>query len=432
MLYIEIVALLSLILLNGFLAMSEIAVLSSRRARLETLANSGNPGARTALLLSADPGRFLSTVQIGITAVSVLAGAFSGATLAARLGSWFDTIPGMAPNGERFAIAAIVLLVTYLTLVVGELVPKRIALARPERISTRIARTMQLLAMAAAPAVWLLKKSTEGVLALLGLRHVRRSPISEDEIRAVVAEGTRAGILAPEEQGMIEGVLRLADRRARAVMTPRTELSWINASDPARVIAETLRKAPFSRLPVCDGTIDHPIGIVHAKHLLPQAIGGGGTIDVRAAMMPAIIIPETMPVLALLDRFRREGVHMAIVVNEYGTTEGAITPTDLLETIAGDLPERGETRGRFMTERADGSWLVDGLTPLDEFCDRTGVRNLETNKRFDTVAGFALHCLGRLPSEGESFDYRGTRFEILDLDGRRIDKLAVYPAAQDD
>jgi len=428
MLVLEILILLLLILLNGLLAMSELAVISARRSRLERRAAGGDAGAAMAVRLIEDPGRFLSTVQIGITLVGVLAGAFGGVTIARRLGPWLDAIPSIAPNGERIALGTVVVIVTYLTLVVGELVPKRIALIRPERIAARVARPMHRLAQVAAPAVWLMKVSSEGALALLGLHGLRRAPVTEDEIRAIVAEGTQAGVLAPEEQTMIEGVLRLADRRVRAVMTPRTELYWIDVGDAPAAIAEKLRKSPFARLPVCDGSIDRPIGIVHAKHLLPQAIGSGAT-DVRAAMMPPLIVHDTMPVLTLLDRFRREGIHLAIVVDEYGATEGAVTPTDLLECIAGALPERGEPIERHIARRDDGSWLVDGLTPIDEFEDRTGIRKLEAAGRFDTIAGFALHWLGHLPQEGESFDYRGIRFEIVDMDGRRIDKLAVYPAA---
>lgn len=423
---LELGILFVLVVFNGLLAMSELAVVSSRRARLENLAGKGNRGARDALQLIADPGRFLSSVQIGITLVGILAGAFGGATLAERLGRWLDTLPGVAPNGENIGFVVVVIGVTYLTLIVGELVPKRIALAIPERIAIRVARPMKLLAQATSPAVWLLKVSTEAVLTALGLRNVRRQPITEDELKSIIEEGTQAGVFVPEERQMIEGVLRLADRQVRGVMTPRTELFWIDADATPESIAGLLRETQHSRILVCDGTVDHPIGIAHAKDL-SSAIAGGGRIDVRRLMSPPLIVPESMPVLRLLDRFRRDRIHAAVAVDEYGTTQGIVTPTDILEAIAGALPEQGEAAEPIFVVRDDGSWLVDGMMPLDEFEDRTGIRDMEGDGSFHTIAGFVLHELGHLPTTGECFQYRNFRFEVLDLDGRRIDKIAVYP-----
>lgn len=423
---LELGILFVLVIFNGLLALSELAVVSSRRARLENLAGKGDRGARVALQLMADPGRFLSSVQIGITLVGILAGAFGGATLAARLGRWLDTLPGVAPNGENAGFFIVVIGVTYLTLIVGELVPKRIALANPERIAIRVARPMKLLAQITSPAVWLLKVSTEAVLTVLGLGNVRRQPITEEELKSIVEEGTQAGVFVPEERQMIEGVLRLSDRQVRGVMTPRTELFWIDADDTAESIGDLLKETQHSRILVCDGTVDHPIGIAHAKDL-SSAIAGGGKIDVRRLMSPPLIVPESMPVLRLLDRFRRDRIHTAVAVDEYGTTQGIVTPTDVLEAIAGALPEQGEAVEPTFVVRDDGSWLVDGMMPFDEFEDRTGIRDMEGDGSFHTMAGFVLHELGRLPTTGERFEYRGFRFEVLDLDGRRIDKIAVYP-----
>ncbi|MEX0809244.1 MAG: hemolysin family protein [Dongiaceae bacterium] len=430
MLYLELIILLVLIVLNGMLAMSELAVVSSRRARLERMASGGDRGARIALQLIADPGRFLSSVQIGITLVGIFAGAFGGATIAARIGRWIDTIPLFAPRGEEIGFALTVVAVTYMTLIVGELVPKRIALANPERIAARVARPMKILAQAAGPAVWLLKVSTESVLALLGLKGVRRQPITEEELKSMIAEGTRAGVFVPEEQEMIEGVLRLTDRQVRAVMTPRSDLFWIDIGFSREAIAAKLQETRHSRLLICDGSVDRPIGIAHTKDLVPLP-GSVGSEDLRRVMVPPLIVPETMPVLRLLDRFRSERIHMAVAVDEYGTTEGIVTPTDILEAIAGDLPERGDTAGPTIVRRADGSWLVDGMLPLDEFEDKTGLHDLEAEGTFHTVAGFVLHRLGHLPSVGESFVYRDARFEIVDLDGRRIDKILVYLQVSD-
>jgi len=423
---LELGILFVLVIFNGLLALSELAVVSSRRARLENLAGKGDRGARVALQLMADPGRFLSSVQIGITLVGILAGAFGGATLAARLGRWLDTLAGVAPNGENAGFFIVVIGVTYLTLIVGELVPKRIALANPERIAIRVARPMKLLAQITSPAVWLLKVSTEAVLTVLGLGNVRRQPITEEELKSIIEEGTQAGVFVPEERQMIEGVLRLSDRQVRGVMTPRTELFWIDADDTAESIGDLLKETQHSRILVCDGTVDHPIGIAHAKDL-SSAIAGGGKINVRRLMSPPLIVPESMPVLRLLDRFRRDRIHTAVAVDEYGTTQGIVTPTDVLEAIAGALPEQGEAVEPTFVVRDDGSWLVDGMMPLDEFEDRTGIRDMEGDGSFHTMAGFVLHELGRLPTTGERFEYRGFRFEVLDLDGRRIDKIAVYP-----
>lgn len=428
---IELAILFVLVVLNGLLAMSELAVVSSRRARLETLAAQGDRGARVALKLMTDPSRFLSAVQIGITLVGIFAGAFGGATLAARLGGWLDTLPGIAPNGEEIGFVITVIGVTYLTLIVGELVPKRVALANPERIAVRVARPMKVLAQITSPAVWLLKVSTEAVLAVLGLRNVSRQPVTEDEVKSMIAEGTEAGVFVEEEQDMIEGVLRLADRQVRGVMTPRTELAWIDADDTADEIGALLNETHHSRILVCEGTVDHPIGIVHAKDLA-AGIAQSSSIDVRQMMTRPLIVPENMPVLRLLDRFRRERIHFAVAVNEYGTTEGVVTPTDILEAIAGALPERDDTDEPMIVKREDGSWLVDGMMPIDEFQDHTGLRQLESDGSFHTMAGFALHELGHLPKAGECFEFGGIRFEVLDLDGRRIDKMAIYPPHAED
>ena len=426
MLYLEVIILLLLIVANGFLALSELAVVSSRRPRLERMAQEGSRGARIALQLAADHGRFLSAVQIGITLVGIVAGAFGGAAFAQRIGRWLDSLSGIAPHGEEIGYVVTVVAVTYLTLVVGELVPKRIALANPERIAVRVAYPMRLLAQSAGPVVWLLKTSTDLVLAALGLRGLKRQPATEEELKSMLAEGTRAGVFVPEERTMIEGVLRLADRQARSVMTPRTELVWIDPDDNVESIDARLRETQHSRILVCEKTVDHPIGIVHAKDLA-AAIAQASTIDVRRLMKPPLIVPETMSVLQLLDRFRRDRIHVAIAVDEYGTNQGIVTPTDILEAIAGALPDHGEIAEPMIVERGDGSWLVDGMMPLDEFRDRTGIRHLETDGSFHTVAGFVLHELGHLPTTGESFEYRGFRFEVLDLDGRRIDKIGVHP-----
>lgn len=424
MLYIEMFFVLLLTLINGVLAMSELAIVSARRARLAHMAGRGNRGARTALELIDDPSRFLSTVQIGITLVGILAGAFGGATLANRLGDWLDGFAAIRPNGDVVAIGVVVVGITYLSLIVGELVPKRIALADPERFASIVAGPMNRLSRLAAPAVWLLKASIEPLIRLLGLTAAKDARITEEEVKFLIAEGTRAGVFAPKEREMIEGVLRLADRSVRAIMTPRSEIVWVDVSADRTAIVETVETSRFSRLLVCDQSVDQAVGVVHAKDLLRVALRGE-PINLEPIMVPPPIVPEQAPVLTLLERFRRNGVHMAVIVDEYGTTEGVVTLTDVLESIAGDLPERGEPIESLMVEREDGSWLVDGMLPVDEFEDRTGLGGLQADHEFHTMAGFVLQQLEHVPTPGESFVWQGVRFEVIDLDGRRIDKILV-------
>lgn len=423
MLYLELTFVALLIVLNGLLAMSELALVSSRRSRLDQLAGHGSRGARTALRLIGDPSGFLSTVQIGITLVGILAGAFGGATLADRLGDWLDTIPALAPHGDRIGIGIVVVAITYLSLIIGELVPKRVALANPERVAAMVARPMSQLARVAAPGVWVLRASTEAVLRLLGLSGVRSQTVTEDEVKSLIAEGTQAGVFVPQERRMIEGVLRLADRPVRVVMTPRSEVVWIDVAAGRETLREVVESSNFSRLLVCENSIDNAVGVLNVKDALAPALRGE-PLTVGALMAPALVVPDRTSVLQLLDRFRRERIHMAVVVDEYGTTEGVVTPTDVLESIAGELPERGEITEPPIVQREDGSWLVDASLPFDEFADRFTLRDARETG-FHTVAGFVLQRLGHLPDVGESFRHGDLRVEVMDMDGRRVDRVLV-------
>jgi putative hemolysin len=429
MLWIEAGIVLLMIVLNGLLAMSELAVVSSRRSRLKSVMGRRSRGARIAVELLDSPTRFLSTVQIGITLVGVLAGAFSGATLASRLGEWLNARPILAPHGETIAMTLVVAAVTYASLVIGELVPKRIALVNPEQVASLVAPMMQRLAKAAGPAVWLLKASTDAVVNLAGLGGVRRTAVTEDEVRALIAEGARTGVFVAREREMIDAVLRLADRRVRAIMTPRTDVIWLEEHAALEDIGPRIARSRRSRFPVCRETIDNPLGIVHTKDLV-QALLQQEPIVLTACMAPPLVVPETLPALELLELFRQEKIHMALVVDEYGTTEGVVTPTDILESIAGDLPGRSEQFEPGLVRRDDGSWLLDGDLPIDEFEDRLGVRGLR-DAGFDTVAGLVLHRMGRLPSVGDAFETDEGRFEVIDMDGRRIDKILYVPAPDD-
>lgn len=429
MVYLELLFVLLLTAVNGVLAMSELAMVSSRRSRLEAMAEDGSTGARTALRLIDDPGRFLSTVQIGITLVGILAGAFSGATLADRLGDRLDTIPALAPYGAGIAIGLVVVAITYLSLIAGELVPKRVALANPERVAALVAGPMDVLSRLAGPAVWLLRVSTEAVLRLLRSSPQGEARVTEDEVKSLIAEGVRSGIFVSQEREMIDGVLRLADRPVRVIMTPRADVVWVDANADRETLRRVVAMRRFSRLLVCDGSVDHAVGVVHTKDLLPLALGDEA-IALTALTVPALVVSDRMPVLKLINRFRRARVHMAVVVDEYGVTEGVATLTDVLESIAGELPDQGEDSEPLLVQRDDGSWLIDGTLPIDEFEDRLGLRGLREGHDFHTVAGLVLQRLGRLPTAGEHFVHRGTRFEVVDMDGHRIDKLLVQTAAE--
>jgi magnesium and cobalt exporter, CNNM family len=424
MLLVEIAIIVVLILANGVLALAELAIVSSRRSRLETLARDGVGGARSALGLIDDPGRFLSTVQTGITLVGILAGAFGSATIARPMGTALDRIAWIAPNGDSVAIAIVVVVIAYLSLVIGELVPKQIAFADPERSAVIMAPSMHLLSRLASPVVWILQHSSRAVLRLSGLPARRRTTITEEEVRALIAAGTGAGVFAPQEKAMIDGVLRLADRSVRVIMTLRSEIVWIDRTAGRAEIVETVEAGRHTRLLVCDGSVDHPVGVVDARDILTRALKGE-PLDLALIAKDALVITERTPVLRLIDLFRKEGVHFALIVDEYGTTQGIVTATDVLESIAGDLPERGDAVEAMAVRRADGSWLIDGLMPIDEFEDLVGIGGLASGGDFETVAGFVVSELGRLPETGDRVVRPDMTIEVVDMDGRRIDKLAV-------
>jgi putative hemolysin len=422
--YFAIAVVIVLMVINGVFALSEMAVVSSRKVRLEGLAKGTDAGARAALDLVADPGRFLSTVQIGITLVGIVAGAYSGATIAEPLGVQLDRLSWIAPHGVQIASVLIVVAVTYLSLVIGELVPKRIALANPERVASTIARPMIMLSRIAAPAVWLLRASTDVLLRLIGLSATQRASITEDEVKALIAEGTRVGTFVPEERAMIEGVLRLTDRTVRVIMTQRSEIAWIDKSASREALVEMVEASPHTAFLVCDGSIDKAVGLVGARELL-RAVLGGEAFDIGDLVRPTLFVADRTPVLTLIDLFRDHGVKIAVVVDEYGATEGLVTATDILEGIAGALPDRDDSEAPSSVQRPDGSWLVDGLLPIDEFEDVCGVTGLRDAGDFQTVAGYFIHELGRLPRAGDSVERGNVVLEVVDMDGRRIDKLLV-------
>ncbi len=426
----ELLVLALLILLNGFFAMAELALVSSRRVRLQEMAKAGKRGAATALSLIDDPVGFLSTVQVGITLVGIIAGAYSGATFAKPLAEYLRAYTSITTYAEEIAFTAVVVAVTYFSLVIGELVPKRIALNHAETIAAAVAPLMRFLAVVGAPFVWFLRVSTHAVMTLLRLKPAAESAVTEEEVKALIAEGATTGVFQPAEQELIEGVLRLGDRAVRSIMVPRTAVVWLDVEDTPDEIYATIAESGHSQYPVARGDIEDVIGVAHAKDLLEQQ-RRTGAINLVEAAREAPYVVDRMPVFRLLERFKTSAVHMALVVDEHGSFEGIVTPTDILTAIAGDLPHSEEEEEPDAVQREDGSWLLDGLMAVDDAERTLGIEGMAEEGDFNTVAGFVLHELGHLPEAGEHFDWNGWRFEVVDLDGRRIDKILASGPAEE-
>jgi len=418
---IEIAILLLLILFNGFMAMSELAVVSARPARLQSRAEQGEKAATKALRLAEDPGRFLSTVQIGITLVGVLSGAFSGATLGVRLSEWLMDI-GLSPAVANPAgVGLVVAVITYVSLVAGELVPKQIALKKAEDIAIWVAPFMLGLSKVALPLVWLLDMSGRLVLAALGQSQDDSQRVTDEEIRSLIAEAERSGTIETAEKQMISGVMRLADRKARAIMTPRGEVEWIDINADAEAAMETLRNTEHTRLPAGDGSIEQLLGVINTRELLTAELSGK-PLNLREYLRPAPVVLDFIDALDALETLREAEVPMALVHDEYGSFEGLITPADILEAIAGVFRSDLDEDDVDIVQRADGSWLLPGLMPVDEMADQLGIR-LPPDHSYATLAGFLLSYTQEMPRTGEVVEALGWHFEIVDLDGRRIDRV---------
>jgi putative hemolysin len=426
MLAVELIVVVLLTLLNGLLAMSELAVVSARPVRLRQLIERDVVGSRRALALATDPGRFLSTVQIGITLVGVLSGAFSGATLGLRVADWLMDIGVPDRFADVIGVGFVVVAITYLSLIIGELVPKRIALRNPEAIAVRVAPAMVVLAKVMSPLVWILDTSGRVVLRLIGQYGTTEDKVTEEEIRTLVAEAESAGVLEPGEKEMIAGVMRLGDAPVRAVMTPRREVDMVRLSDSPQAIQDAIRSSPHSRLPAYETNPDDVIGVIQAKDLL-HAFMSGDDPDIRSHVRPAPIVPDTVDARDVVAILKDSSVHIGLVVDEYGHFEGVVTSADILEAIVGEFRTEEGSPEPMIVRRDDGSLLVSGWTPAEQFQELTGIP-LPEDRSYHTVAGFVLDALGALPSTGECFDAHGWRFEVLDLDGRRIDKVLVTRA----
>jgi putative hemolysin len=423
--------LIALVLVNGLFAMAELAVFSSRVTRLRQLAQGGSRGARAALRLLDDPTRFLSTVQFYITLIGVLAGVYSGVRFAEPLADWLAGIDLFAPVAQYLdttAYAIVVVGVTYLSLVIGELVPKRWALTNPEAIAATLARPMQWLSVASTPFVWVLQSSTELVARLLGLRKSTTRGVNEEEIRSMIAEATHTGIFQVAEHQMIEGVLRLPDRTVRSIMVPRGDVVWLDAADSRETVWNTVRTSGHSRYPVCKGQLDELLGLVMTGDLA-EWLGDPAAGELGARARAPLIVHESTRILRLLELFRESKMHFAVIVDEHGSIEGVVTPSDILTAITGELPEAASEEEPEAVARDDASWLVDGRMAIDDVERLLGGGNMRSGDDYTTLAGFVLAQLGHLPTTGESFRWRGLRFEIVDMDGRRIDKLLIHRLA---
>jgi putative hemolysin len=424
----EIIVVLLLILVNGVFSMSETAFVSARKARLQQRADTGDANAQAALDLMNTPNRFLSTIQIGITLIGILAGAFGGATIAVALSTYLGQIPLLAPYRESLSLGIVVVVITYLSLVIGELVPKRVALNAPERIATAVAHPMRLLSLLASPLIAFLSISTEAFLRLLRVHPSSEPPVTEEEITHLIEQGRLAGVFEETEQDLVERVFRLGDQRVSVLMTPRIDITWINIDEPVEQIHQTIIQSARSRFPVCQGTIDNVLGIVHVKELYAQ-LATGQPLDLRAIIQPALFVPESTRAFSVLERFKQTGMAMALIVQEYGEIEGLVTLTDLLEALVGDLPSAGEPTEHEAMQREDGSWLLDGALSLEELKDLLDLESLpdEDSRSYETLGGLVMHQLGRIPVVTDHFEWTGWRFEVIDMDGRRVDKVLAMP-----
>jgi putative hemolysin len=425
---LDIGIILVLMLINGFFALSELAIISARRERLEPMAEAGNDGAKLALTMSDDPTALLSTVQVGITLVGILAGAFGGAALSSELAPFLVNIPLIGPYSETISFILVVTVITYLSVVIGELVPKRLALQNPERAAAFVAPPMAFISRLARPVVRLLALSTEGVLRLLGVEgRVTASPVTEEEIKLLVERGAQAGVFDAAESDMVDSIFRLGDRQLRSMMTPRTEVVWLDVNETAAEIRATVRDSNHTQFPVCEDELDYVLGIVRSKDLLSYQ-WENDQIDLHLVLQPALVLPETMLALRALERFKQEGAHMAILVDEFGGVEGVITLIDILEAIVGDIPTLDEMQAPPVVIRDDGSLLVDGLISVDDLRAVLDVEMLPDEDDYQTLGGFVIHRIGRLPRAGESFQWNGLRFEVVDMDGNRVDKVLIEQA----
>ncbi|MEW6416273.1 MAG: hemolysin family protein [Pseudomonadota bacterium] len=423
----DIALLLFLILLNGVFAMSEIAVVSSRKARLQRLADDGSPGAHSALALHADPSTFLSTIQVGITSIGILSGAIGETTLADPLAVWLAQFPLLEPYARGIALTTVVLGLTYFSVVVGELVPKRLGLLAPEGIASLIARPMNVLSHLTRPVVWLLSASSSLILRVAGARAKDEPPVTDDEIKVLMGQGAQAGVFHESEQKIVSNVLRLDEQRIGSIMTHRTDIYLIDLDDPEDEIRRQIAESPYERIVVCRDGIDHVVGILRTSDLLRPALTGA-PLNIEAVLRTPLYVPDSVTTTQLLESFRKARMQFALIVDEYGDVEGLVSLTDVLTSIVGDLPSYDSPVEEEIVMREDGSWLVDGSVGIERLKSMLEIDEDfpgETENAFNTLGGFVLHMLGRIPAVADHFEWEDWRFEVVDMDRNRVDKILV-------
>lgn len=425
---LEILIILVLIVANGLFSGAEIAIVSARRHRLQQLAEKGRRSARVALRLADSPNEFLSTVQIGITLIGILSGAVGGATVARKLTPLLAQVPLLAPYSDALGFGLVVAAITFLSVVIGELVPKRLALANPEQLACTMAPTMRWLSRLSAPVVHLLSQSTDALLRLLGVSTSSEPDITEDEIKAMIRQGADSGVFEEVEHDMVQRVLRLGDRTIKTLMTPRTDICWLDVEEPLEASLQEVLESTHSRFPVGKGSLDECLGVVRVRNLLSAKITGQ-PINLEELMQPPLFVAESTRALSVLEQFKRSGIHIALVTDEFGGVEGLVTLNDLMEGIVGDLPSVDDEEEPLVVTRDDGSWLVDGGLDLDAFTELIDhdIFGIDQEGRYHTLAGFVMHVLERIPREADHFEWQGYRFEVMDMDGKRVDKLLVTP-----
>ncbi|MEH1972557.1 MAG: hemolysin family protein [Nostoc sp.] len=424
----EILIILVLIIANGVFSMSEMAIVSARKVRLQQLANQGDVKAKAALKLAESPNHFLSTVQVGISLIGILTGAFGGATIANRLGIYVKRVPLLAPYSEPVSFGIVVLLITYLSLIVGELVPKRLALNNPERIASIVAIPMQALAAIASPVVFLLSASTDLILRLLGITASTEPQVTEEEIKILIEQGTEAGTFEEAEQDMVERVFRLGDRPVSYLMTPRPDIVWLDLDDTAEENRQKMVDSAYSRYPVCQGGLDNVLGVIPVTDLLARSFRGEA-LDLTVGLRQPVFVPESTRGLKVLELFKQTITHMALVVDEYGVIQGLVTLNDIMSEIVGDVPSTDGQDQPQAVQREDGSWLLDGMLPVEEFLELFGMEEWESEERgsYQTLGGFVITHLGRIPAAADYFEWQSMRIEVMDMDGNRVDKVLVVP-----
>jgi putative hemolysin len=422
----EILIIITLLLLNGVFAMSEIAVIAARKTRLQERAGEGHRSAQAALALANEPSAFLSTIQVGITLVGIFAGAYGGATLSEDFAVYLAQFPAVAHFSEELALGVVVVAITYFSLIIGELVPKRLALHQPELIATAVARPMTFLSRLMHPVVRVLSLSTEGVLRVLGSKPSSQPVVSVQEIRLLMEQGTRAGIFEKTEQTLVKNVLRLDERVVASLMTPRLEIVSLDLQDSPEENIHKIVEHRFSRYPVCRGGLERVIGIVHTKEILGRELAGQ-PFDLGSAVQEPLFVPESATGIQLMETFRQSRIHAALVVDEYGEIQGIVTLNDVLTAIVGEISSGEERESSMVVQRADGSWLIDGMLDVSDLKELLQLGELphEQDSDFHTLGGLMMAQAGRIPRVADHFDWQGYRFEVVDMDGNRVDRVLV-------